>query len=471
MVCRHTVVYVVAIALVASLFAPCAEATMKLRTPSLKRDVLHLDIGSKIEVQQKPNDREGEDHGKPKVPKGSQLLTFPVGKKGEKIPVYWTLAAKNEKVEHAYIMMHGRLRNGDHYWKVMNDALKSAQKVNYGDANKESIVAAPQMYSERLNKGQFDEKTLAWGEANAWQAGGIATHPSGTNVTSMDALDAILDHFADPKLFPSLKNITMVGHGGGAQLMNRYAATGKDPEPRLYVRYVVGDPSSSPYFTEHRPVTDKSVANINTCVGYNNWRYGFADFPGTMNSKLRPKDYFKRYLNRDVVNIVGLQDVAPNGDQKCMAVLQGGQKRRDRNFSWWRYINSLAKTPEDLSGFPGNFSNLPDWSDVHNGSIGTRLAVVEGVSHDAAKIFSSKIGRSALFSRYEIDNGWRPAAWHKNRKAGKHGKGRKHGKNSKQGGNVPKGNNAIVNPEDSASLNNGTSDTASADGPSNIFGI
>ena len=56
-----------------------------------------------------------------------------------------------------------------------------------------------------------------------------------------------------------MKNITMIGHGGGAQLINRYAATGKDPQsPKIYIRYVVGDPSSSPYFTEHRPVTGRA---------------------------------------------------------------------------------------------------------------------------------------------------------------------------------------------------------------------
>lgn len=416
MICRPIALWA-ALALVASVLIMSSKSSMEIRSPFFHRSFTHLDISSKLDAKAHKGFNDGVHHDSPDVPDGSQLISLPVGQHGEKVAVYWSASPNNPKVEHAFVMMHGRLRDGDHYWTVMNNALKAAQKANYGGAWKEAIVVAPELYSTKLNKGQYDAKTLAWGETNAWQAGGIATHPKGTNLTSMDALDAILDHFSDRQAFPSMKNITLVGHGGGGQLMNRYAATGKDPkDSSLYVRYIVGDPSSSPYFTHHRPVTDKSIASKDDCHGYDNWRYGFADFPGTLDSKLTPKDYFKRYLSRDVLNIVGLKDVEHNGDQKCMALLQGGHKRRDRNFSWWRYVNSLAKTSEDLSGFPGNFSDLPDWSDTHNGSIGTRLAIVEDASHNAAKIFSSKIGRSALFDHYSVDMGWRPAAWHKSQK-------------------------------------------------------
>lgn len=381
-----------------------------MRLPHLGRRASIRDISSLIDSKTNPNNNDGESHKSPSVLDGSQLISLPVGDGGEKVAVYWSANPNNAKVENAYIMIHGRKRDGDHYWSVMRDALKSAQDANYTNAKKDVLIIAPQMYSTKLNKGQYDPMTLAWADVNAWQSGATATHPKKTDANSMDALDAILDHLSNTTAFPSLKNITMVGHGGGAQLMNRYAATGKDPQNnQLYVRYIVGDPSSSPYFTRHRPVTDKSIAMIDECDGYDEWRYGFSNFTGTRNATLQPKDYFGRYLRRDVVNIVGLEDIKLNGDQKCMALLQGGPKRRNRNLSWWRYINMLAKTDEDLTGFPGNFSELPDWSDVYSEKIGTRLAIVANVTHDVDKLFNSKIGRSALFDDYNIERGWRPS--------------------------------------------------------------
>lgn len=407
------------LACLVSFLLGCAEGSMHMRTPLGARDDGHMDILSRIHAKHHVGEHEGEHHGTPNVPSGSQLLTLPVGNSGEKIAAYWSLNVNNQKVEHAFIMMHGRYRNGDHYWTIMNDAVESARKSNAFSSSKEVVVVAPEMYSTKLNKGQYDNETLAWGGGNAWIAGAIATHPKGTNLTSMDALDAFLDHFSDKSEFPNLKNITLVGHGGGGQLMNRYAATGKDVTNKdIYVRYIVGDPSSSAYFTYHRPVTNTAIADINDCNGYNTWRYGFHEFPGTLDSKVTPQDYFGRYLSRDVVNIIGLQDVDTNhGDQSCMAVLQGGHKRRDRNLSWWRYINLLSRTGANLAGFPGNFSDLPDWSSaMSEGKINTRLAIVEDASHNAAKIFSSKVGRSALFNDYEVEMGWRPEEWHKNQK-------------------------------------------------------
>ena len=76
--------------------------------------------------------------------------------------------------------------------------------------------------------------------------------------------------------------------------------------------------------------------------------------------------------------------------------------------SWWRYINTLARTKEDLAGFPGNFSHLPDWSDTYKGNFSVRLAIVQQAAHNVEKVFSGKIGRSALFDDYSVEEGWRP---------------------------------------------------------------
>lgn len=382
------------------------------RVSSRDTSVKTLDVSSKADQSNDDAMLEGEDHDHLDIPHGARMRTLRVGSSNSHIACYWSNDEDQEKAEHAFVMIHGRLRDGNRYWTIMNNAYQSALNDSYPGVKKHSVIVAPQFFSAKLNKGQYGNHTLAWNDVNAWQSGMVATHPSGTDVSSLDALDAIVDHFADQSKYPNLKNLTLVGHGGGGQLMNRYATIGKNPDNNdLYIRYIVGDPSSSAYYTQDRPVTDKSIAEKSNCPQFNDWRYGFSGFEGTRSGKLDPVDYFGQYINRDVVNIVGYQDTAKSGDQKCMALLQGGQKRRDRNLSWWRYINMLARTNENLHGFPGNFSDLPDWSSKSNGVIYTRLCVVEDATHDAAKVFGGAEGRSALFHHYNVHIGWRPDGW------------------------------------------------------------
>ena len=379
----------------------------KYYTPSRFRDV-----SSQFDMDHFGVSKQHQSHGKLHVPKGSEIRHVKVHDTGTNFLAYFSKDVNEKKVSHAYVMFHGRNRDGDRYWSIMDRALKSAQKDNYPGTPKHAVVVAPQFFSAKLNEGQYSNSTLAWSDVNAWQSGSVAVHPEGTDVSSMDAVDALVDLFSNEKKYPNLKNLTLVGHGGGGQLMNRYATVGKDSSRKgIHIRYIVGDPSTSAYFTYHRPMTDKSIASPETCSSYNNWRYGFDTFPGTLHDSKEPHDYFKQYINRDVVNIVGLMDVLENGDQKCMALLQGGHKRRDRNLSWWRYINMLGRTNENLHGFPGNFSDLPDWSMHSNGIIKTRLTIVPHVKHNAEKVFGSKHGRSALFDHYDVDMGWRPDGW------------------------------------------------------------
>ncbi|KDN52420.1 hypothetical protein K437DRAFT_220575 [Tilletiaria anomala UBC 951] len=356
---------------------------------------------------------EGEDHGPINKPSGANFVDLPVGTNGDMIGTYWTANPKNSTATHAFVMIHGRLRDGDKYWKVMDDALTNAVKAKYPGVDKDAIVVAPEYFSTKLNEGQYNEHELGWSDVNAWQAGEIATHPKGTTASAFDVLDAFVAEFADQTKYPAMKNVTLVGHGGGGQLMQRYAVVGQSPPSNVHVRYIYGDPSSSVYFTKDRPQVKASVANISSCPMYNTWRYGFANFTTDVNptSPKLPIDYFAQYIQRDVVSMIGLQDVKSSGDEYCMAQLQGGPKRRDRNLAYWKYINTLAKTNFDLTGFNATFKHLPDWSNVSRNVIAHRLIVIENADHDAALVFGSAEGRAALFSSGTLPTGWRPVGW------------------------------------------------------------
>lgn len=180
-----------------------------------------------------------------------------------------------------------------------------------------------------------------------------------------------------------------------------------------HIRYIHGDPSTAAYFTRNRAQKISSGEDLpsrDDCEYYNTWRYGFDEFSGTADGLKTAKEYFQQYISRDVVSIVGYDDTEKSGDQLCAALMQGGSKRRDRNLVWWQYVNTLARTNEDVSGFPAEFGDMVDWSDVSNNQISLRLTVVENAGHDAEDVFSGKEGRAALFA-VDVPVGWRPDGW------------------------------------------------------------
>lgn len=291
---------------------------------------------------------------------------------------------------------------------MLNNAINKAKDDNFTGTDRKMAVLAPQFFSTKYNSGQYNKSQLAWDDLNAWEPGGQANHPANTTLTSFDVLDGLIKLHSNKEKYPNLTNVTVVGHGGGGQLGQRYSALGIDAPDNIHVRYIHGDPSSCMYFTEDRPVLSDTESSKNSCDSYNIWRYGFDEFPGTGGKRMSAKEYFKQYVSRDVVSIVGLDDTGNSGDTSCMAHVQGGINRRARNLIWYRYINTLARTDEDLDGFPGSFENLPDWSDLANGTSQLRLVVVEGADHNATELFEGDLGRGVLFHNGDIDEGWRP---------------------------------------------------------------
>ncbi|KAJ5280344.1 hypothetical protein N7478_005716 [Penicillium angulare] len=351
---------------------------------------------------------EGEAHGDIEVPDGSVFTSFPVNENGtEEVAGFISKDIDNSTIEHLYIVLHGKLRNGNTYWKTFHDAIKYAKEDNFPGTDRKMGVLAPQFFSTKYNSGQYNKNQLGWEDLNAWEPGAQANHPKNTTLTTFDVIDGLVRLHSNKDKYPSLKNVTVVGHGGGGQLAQRYSVLASNPPDNVHVRYIHGDPSSCMYFTEDRPTMSDPDASTNSCSNYNVWRYGFDKFPGTKQG-LTSKEYFTQYLKRDVISIVGLQDTGRGGDTSCMARLQGGINRRTRNLVWFRYINTLARTNENLDGFPGSFDDLPDWSDEVGGNSHVRLVVVEDADHNATQVFLGDLGREALFHDGDVDEGWRP---------------------------------------------------------------
>jgi pimeloyl-ACP methyl ester carboxylesterase len=291
----------------------------------------------------------------------------------------------------------------------MNEAIAVARGNGSFDLAENVAVIAPQFLSAVYNSGQYTAQQLAWGDVNAWQAGSVATHPARTTLSSFDALDGLISGFTNRTQYPQLNNVTVVGHGGGGQLVQRYAAVGADFSRDVHVRYVHGDASSCAYFTQDRPYVDYDGLIEPKCEFNNTWRYGYDGYTRADGTVENIQQYFLQYVTRDVVSLVGYQDEAASGDESCMARAQGGRRRRDRNLIWYRYVNTLAGTDEDLSGLPGEFRQLTDWSEVASNSSNLRLVVVQGADHNLERLLQDDTAQRAMFNDWDIGVGWRPA--------------------------------------------------------------
>lgn len=345
-----------------------------------------------------------QNHEPRPVPPGSYLASIPVNDNAQ-IATFLTQSVNQTQSKHAIIIIHGSRRDADAYWIALNATVMAQILSRNPNVDPNVIVAAPLFYSTKLNSGEYNASQLAWGDVNVWQAGALSNHPKDIHVSSFQAIYKLIQHFSNKSLFPNMQNITVAGHSGGGQVVGRLAAV-LPRLPDVYVRFVSADSSTSLYFTDDRPITNTSIADKNDCALYNTWRYGLDGFDVPPFSGRKPYQYYRNYASRDVVTLAGLLDINNEGDQYCMAVLQGGTQRIQRNLAYWKYINLLGRTQNDVSNYPGNFSNLPDWSRHLSRPFGPRLVVSANWSHDV-QIFGSDEGVSALFDT-QLARGWRP---------------------------------------------------------------
>jgi pimeloyl-ACP methyl ester carboxylesterase len=204
-------------------------------------------------------------------------------------------------------------------------------------------------------------------------AGGESNAPF--RLSSYDALDEIIARLGDRQQFPDLKHIVIAGHSGGAQVVQRYAMLGHDKSALeatgVQLRYVVANPSSYTYFDERRPV----AFNHAGCPQFNRWKYGLTDIPAYAEGQTAAL-LQEKYLKRNIVYLLGQQDVDPNHpalDKSCEAKAQG-PNRLARGRYYFNYLKRLQ--PQGLQ---------------------QQLIEVPGVGHNGDGMFTSPQGQQALF--------------------------------------------------------------------------
>ena len=271
------------------------------------------------------------------------------------------------KIERVLIIVHGRLRNAQTYLQSGTRATELAGQ------SATTLVIAPQFLNETdVAQHPVADTVLRW-QGNEWMAGGESTAPF--RLSSYDALDEIIARLGDRQQFPDLKHIVIAGHSGGAQVVQRYALLGHDKSALeaagVQLRYVVANPSSYTYFDERRPV----AFNHAGCPQFNRWKYGLTDIPAYAEGQTAAL-LQEKYLKRNIVYLLGQQDVDPNHpalDKSCEAKAQG-PNRLARGRYYFNYLKRLQ--PQGLQ---------------------QQLIEVPGVGHNGDGMFTSPQGQQALF--------------------------------------------------------------------------
>ncbi|UOP12344.1 alpha/beta hydrolase [Pseudomonas palleroniana] len=269
-------------------------------------------------------------------------------------------------VTRALIIVHGRLRNAQTYLKSGEDAAAHAGVASH------TLVIAPQFLNELdVQRNHLDKQVLRW-HGNDWMAGELSTGPG--QLSSYGALDQVIKHLGNRKLFPALKEIVVAGHSGGGQVVQRFALTGHD-HPLLQtegisLRYVVANPSSYAYFSPQRPVK----FDVASCPSFNEWKYGMQHLPAYATGQ-GAEQLEQAYVSRDITYLLGQQDTDPNHpalDKSCEAETQGAY-RLVRGHNYFDYLKT--RHPQ----------------------LSHKLVEVPGVGHDGDKMFTSPEGEKVLF--------------------------------------------------------------------------
>lgn len=275
-------------------------------------------------------------------------------------------------VTRVFIVIHGTLRNADTYYASGRKVVEKA-----GAAGNGTMVVAPQFLTPADTRAfSLPASTLAWTQ-EGWKGGEPARQPG--PISSFAALDALLAHFADRSLYPSLTTVVVIGHSAGAQLLQRYAVAGHEGDALsragIAVRYVVANPSSYLYFDDERPNAGAIAGD--TCPRATEWKYGLKSAPPYVASQ-DVRELEARYVARHVVYLLGQADTNPTThfiDRSCAAMAQGPY-RLVRGLAYFDYLKK--RHPDDLA---------------------QQVVEVPGVGHDGLGMFTSACGMAVLFGQ------------------------------------------------------------------------
>ncbi len=257
-----------------------------------------------------------------------------------------------EDIKTVIVVQHGIARNGSSYCKALEKAC-----VQKKGSQKNILIIAPHFFAKPFSNYElFYKKEITnyvvpvWREQE-WSQGLCSVQ--GVKASSFSVYDDLLKELTNKEQFPSLQKIVFVGHSAGGQYVHRYSILNNAHEQYVQagyeIVYIVANPSSYLYFTHERPFKNTfRPYNTIECPFYNYYKYGLEGLEDHCYCSLisnNPQKLFKRFAQRQVCYVLGMNDTDSNGlhlDNHCEAQAQG-KNRFDRGTLYGEYERYLSE--------------------------------------------------------------------------------------------------------------------------------
>jgi pimeloyl-ACP methyl ester carboxylesterase len=302
------------------------------------------------------------------------------------------LAVPNPAIRRALVMVHGALRNPDHYFATATAAAFLAGALD------DTVVIAPAF---RSAEGEDCQDHLQADEVNwtchrdSWRSGGAAI--SNAALSSFDFMDQILHRLADRRIFTNLTTVVVAGHSAGGQFVSRYEMANRVQDHlRVRITYVIANPSSYawPDATRVLPVDDAAPANASAAwketephtrfsygkfdstraPTYDQWPYGLEGRTGRYVANLSDDQLRHQLASRTAVYLLSQVDTFPlGGFDDSPAGMAQGPTRRARGEAFVKYIRE------------------------HLGAANSRMLIVPECGHNDRCVFTTDAVLAVLF--------------------------------------------------------------------------
>lgn len=231
-------------------------------------------------------------------------------------------------------------------------------------------------WTDGLKGGQGSTtNALVW-SGSQWSAGADNHYPHNSrNTSSYFVLDTLIKYFDDTTLFPNVKEIVLVGHSMGGQMLQRYAAIGEQLNTNSPVTLWVGNPDSLAWLSTDRPLYTAD------CSIYDDYREGYANFteyPMTYGTSLVAQGRHAIISNFQTKRLAWARGTYDLGNQaRTCAAYTTGADRNERFFFFQKAF------PPTCSGATSRDCDTVD---------------LIPVSHDNGQMFGSDAGLARLFT-------------------------------------------------------------------------
>jgi len=295
------------------------------------------------------------------------------------------LDGRHESITRLLVSIHSSGYDALEYYE---NARLAAEQIESG--LEQTLILAPHFLLKSKIEGDVPAGMLFWrtypfrGSARA----AIGPEARPVNLSPYEILDDWLAKLTTPEHLPNLREIVLVGHSAGGQMVQRYAMVTKfTPPGELQTRFVVCAPSSYAYLTDLRWNREAQqfrvpeTAKVANCQRWNEWGYGL-DSPYQYFAHLDPESTKASYAQRHLFYLCGGNDNDPNHSslgKSCEAMLQGAQ-RLERMQIFAAYLRYTYG--DSIAG-------------RH------RFGVVEGVGHSGRRNMNSAEGLRAMFGPLE----------------------------------------------------------------------